>query len=155
MQLIDTHCHLDVADFDPDRTEVLALARKARVAAIIVPGVDRAGWPGLISLCGGRAELYPALGLHPVYLERHQDADIAALEQWLGAHRPIAVGEIGLDYFVAGLDRQRQQLLFEAQLCIARDAGLPALLHVRKAHDQVLATLKRIKMSGGKLLRRI
>ena len=149
MQLIDTHCHLDIADFDADRSDVLALARRAQVAAIVVPGVVRATWSGLIGLCSAEMDLYPALGLHPVYLEQHQRGDIEALAQWADEHHPVAIGEIGLDYFVAGLDRQRQQQLFEAQLCIARDVGRPVLLHVRKAHDQVLATLKRIKVSGG------
>ena len=149
MQLIDTHCHLDIAEFDPDRDEVLSRARRARVDAIVVPAIDRAGWQGLTALCASRPELFPALGMHPVYIERHQDADVEALARWVGEHRPVAVGEIGLDYFVGGLDRQRQQSLFEAQLCIARDAGLPVLLHVRKAHDQVLATLRRIRVDRG------
>lgn len=149
MQLIDTHCHLDIADFDADRADVLARARRADVAAIVVPAVDRSGWAGLVSLCESRAGLYPALGMHPVYLDRHGDSDVHALARWVAERKPVAVGEIGLDYFVEGLDRQRQQRLFEAQLDIARGAGLPVLLHVRKAHDQVLGTLKRIRVKGG------
>jgi TatD DNase family protein len=149
VDLIDTHCHLDVAEFDPDRQAVLARARANGVTAIVVPGVTAPGWDYLWRFCTGEPDLYPALGLHPVYLDQHQAADLAALETLLSERRPVAVGEIGLDYFVTGLDRQRQQALFEAQLTLARDAGLPVILHVRKAHDAVLATLRRIRVPGG------
>jgi TatD DNase family protein len=149
VEIIDTHCHLDVAEFDPDRQSVLARARANGVTAIVVPGVLASGWDYLWRFCTGEPDLYPALGLHPVYLERHQEADLAGLERLLAERRPVAVGEIGLDYFVAGLDRQRQQTLFEAQLEMARAARLPVILHVRKAHDPVLATLKRIGVPGG------
>jgi TatD DNase family protein len=147
--VIDTHCHLDVAEFDPDRAEVLARTRAAGVVGLVIPAIHRAGWPGLLGLCATAADLYPALGLHPVYLEQHRDADIAALEQAVTETRPLAIGEIGLDYFIEGLDRDRQQALFEAQLAVARAAELPVLLHVRKAHEQVLATLQRIRVRGG------
>jgi TatD DNase family protein len=149
VEIIDTHCHLDVAEFDPDRQSVLARARANGVAAIVVPGVLAPGWHHLWRFCAGEPDLYPALGLHPVYLDRHQEGDLAALEKFLVEHRPVAVGEIGLDYFVIGLDRRRQQALFETQLEMARAADLPVILHVRKAHDAVLATLRRIRVSGG------
>ncbi|UCC55199.1 MAG: TatD family hydrolase, partial [Gammaproteobacteria bacterium] len=80
---------------------------------------------------------------------KHSDADLALLEARLARQRPVAVGEIGLDFYRKDPDRVRQQALFEAQLVMARDAGLPVILHVRKAHDQVLATLKRIRVRGG------
>lgn len=150
METIDTHCHLDLPAFDADRAAVLARSRAIDVAALVVPGVQAAGWEGLLALCRDEAGLFPALGLHPVYLDQHDvDTDIRQLEVRLAAERPVAVGEIGLDFAVAGLDRERQQALFEAQLECARNAGLPVILHVRKAHDQVLATLKRIRVCGG------
>lgn len=149
MQLFDSHCHLDVAEFDADRVQVLQRARLAGVHQLLVPAIDAAHWPGLVALCKETHGLYPALGLHPVYVERHSQADIAALEQAVADYQPVAIGEIGLDYFVAGLDRDKQQQLFEAQLAVARDAGLPVVLHVRKAHDAVLATLRRLRTSGG------
>jgi TatD DNase family protein len=74
---------------------------------------------------------------------------VDALEAAVAQHRPVAVGEIGLDFFVAGLDRERQQRLFEAQLAVARNADLPVILHARKSHDQVLATLRRMRVRGG------
>lgn len=149
MDLIDTHCHIDVEEFAADRDAVLARSRAAGVSRMLVPAVAARGWRFLLDLCRREAGLLPALGLHPVYLDRHTDADVAALAEWVGRERPVAVGEIGLDYFVEELDRQRQQALFEAQLQVARAADLPVILHVRKAHDQVLATLRRIRVRGG------
>lgn len=149
MELIDTHCHIDVEEFAADRAAVLARSRQAGVTRLVVPAVMAGGWRHLLDLCRREPGLLPALGLHPVYLDRHRDADVEALADWVAREQPVAVGEIGLDYFVTGLDRKRQQFLFEAQLGIARDADLPVILHVRKAHDQVLATLKRSRVRGG------
>jgi TatD DNase family protein len=149
MELIDTHCHLDVEAFSEDRHAVLARARDNGVDGIVVPGVMACSWDALLDFCNTDACLYPALGLHPVYLDQHRDTHLAHLETLLAQHHPVAVGEIGLDYYLDGLDRERQQQLFEAQLEIARTAGLPVILHVRKAHDDVLATLRRIRVPGG------
>ena len=122
MELFDSHCHIDVAEFDDDRQQVLAKARQAGVNEILVPGVLRATWPALLALCDDDPNLYPALGLHPVYLDAHRDEDVPALAEQIADTRPLAVGEIGLDWYVDGLDRQRQQLLLEAQLEIAEQA---------------------------------
>ena len=149
MELVDTHCHLDIEAFDADRGQVLERARERGVRRLLVPAVDATHWDGLLQLCGSDNYLYPALGLHPVFLQTHTSADIASLESAVEKYRPIAVGEIGLDYFVHELDRANQQTLFEAQLEIARKASLPIILHVRKAHDQVLSTLRRIPVRGG------
>ncbi|HHJ16383.1 MAG TPA: TatD family deoxyribonuclease [Gammaproteobacteria bacterium] len=149
MDLIDTHCHIDIEAFDADREQVLARASGQGVRQLIVPAIDAARWEKLIGLCATRPELFPALGLHPVFLDAHSNEDIAALEHAVATYRPLAVGEIGLDYFMRELDRDRQQALFEAQLEVARNAHLPVILHVRKAHDEVLATLRRIPVQGG------
>ena len=149
MELIDSHCHLDVPDFDADREVVLQQARRNGVGGIVVPGIAAAGWDAQWQLCRSDSGLYPAFGLHPVFLQQHTANDLPALQALLQQHPPVAVGEIGLDFMVEGLDRQAQQALFEAQLVLARDAGLPVILHVRKSHDQVLATLKRVRVCGG------
>jgi TatD DNase family protein len=149
MILFDSHCHLDVDAFAADRPAVLARARRARVEHILVPAIAAAGWKRLRALCSQERGLYPALGLHPVFLEQHSDTDLQRLEQVLADDPPLAVGEIGLDFYLKELDRPRQQQLFEAQLVMAREAGLPVVLHIRKAHDQVLATLRRIRVPGG------
>ncbi len=149
LALVDTHCHLDVEEFAADRAAVLARARAAGVVAQVIPAIHRAGWPFLLELCRAEPDLYPALGLHPVYLAQHEDADLEALAATVAEAHPVAVGEIGLDWFVEDLDRARQQVLFERQLAIARDADLPVILHVRRAHDAALATLKRVRVRGG------
>jgi len=149
MELIDSHCHLDVSAFADDRQAVLARAHHSGVVGIVVPGIQAAGWQALLALCDEETGLYPALGLHPVFLDQHRPADLQLLEAELVAQRPVAVGEIGLDFHVDGLDRERQQQLFESQLLLASAAGLPVILHVRKAHDQVLATLRRVRVRGG------
>lgn len=149
MVLVDTHCHIDVAEFEPDRAAVLARARAVGVGPIVVPAVRAATWDHLLAVCAGEEALYPALGLHPVFVAEHSDAHLERLEPALAGAAPVAVGEIGLDFYVRGLDRERQRFLFEAQLAMARDAGLPVILHVRKAHDAVLAALRRIRVPGG------
>jgi TatD DNase family protein len=149
MDLFDTHCHLDVDAFDADRTKVLGDARAAQVKHLLVPAIARGGWEALWALCETDPGLYPAIGLHPVLLEQHCDQDIDALAAFVQHHRPVAIGEIGLDFFVKELDRERQQALLEAQLAIAEQHRLPVVLHVRKAHDQMLQTLKRFDLCGG------
>jgi TatD DNase family protein len=149
MELIDTHCHLDVADFDPDREAVIARARAAGVLQMVVPAVDAAHWDGLVALCATRSYLHAALGLHPVYWQTHTQEHLATLPEAIERWRPVAVGEIGLDYYIADADRDIQRHQFAAQLDIAAQAGLPVLLHVRKAHDDVLGMLKRHRVRGG------
>jgi TatD DNase family protein len=149
MELIDTHCHLDVEEFDSDREAVIARAQAAGVRRMVVPAVDAAHWPGLLSLCHRVECLYPALGMHPVYLHEHRPEHLPALAEAVAAQRPLAVGEIGLDYFIGDTDRNAQRELFGAQLDIAANAGLPVLLHVRKAHDEVLQQLRRHPVKGG------
>ncbi|PIE56620.1 MAG: DNAase [Desulfobulbus propionicus] len=151
--LIDTHCHIDAAAFAADYPAVLARARAAGVCRLVVPAVARAGWPRLLDLCQREPGCYPALGLHPLYSDVHRDADLDDLQQRSGAGL-VAIGEIGLDEYVrvSAEERQWQRYLFEEQLRIAAAAGLPVLLHVRKAHDQVLATLRRLAFPCGGLV---
>jgi TatD DNase family protein len=149
MQLFDTHCHIDVGEFDADRSEVLADARAAGVRDLLVPGVERATWPALIDLCKQDAHLHLALGMHPVYIAHHRPEDSQALAEAVERTRPVAIGEIGLDWFVEDLDRAEQQRVLEDQLEIAQAAQLPVSLHVRKAHDVMLNTLKRYRLNGG------
>ncbi len=149
MDLIDTHCHIDVGEFDADRDQVLARSRAAGVNRMVVPAVDRAGWDGLLDLCAHEPGLYPALGLHPMYMDRHTARDMEMLGERVGTAPVVAVGEIGLDFFVENPRRERQLELFEMQLRIAADASLPVILHVRKAHDPVLAALRRNPVAAG------
>ncbi|WP_338506618.1 TatD family hydrolase [Pseudomonas poae] len=156
MELIDTHTHLDFPEFDADRSEVLAHSRQLGVQRMVVLGVYRQNWPRVWTLVQADEGLFAAFGLHPVYLEQHRPADLTELGDWLTrlhGHRQLcAVGEIGLDYFLQELNRERQQPLFEAQLKLAEDFRLPALVHVRRSHAAVIATLKRIRLSRGGII---
>ena len=149
MELIDTHCHLDIEECFPDFQVVLKKAHAAGVAAFIFPGVAQAGWQRLVTLCHQEAGVYAAPGLHPLYLSRHQPHHLEELAALALQRGIVAIGEIGLDYYVDTIDRTAQQHLFEKQLEIAAAAQLPVLLHVRKAHDQILATLRRKRFPNG------
>lgn len=150
MELIDSHTHLDFPDFDADRSALLAESRALGVRRMVVLGVHTGNWQRVWDLVQSDADLYAAFGLHPVFLDQHQPADLQTLGDWLTSlhgHRQLcAVGEIGLDYFIDTLDREQQQTLFEAQLQLAADFELPALIHVRRSHAAVIATLKRFKL---------
>lgn len=149
---IDTHCHLDAPEFDPDRDAVAARAVAAGVAMQVLPAVAVENFDAVRELAHREGLAY-ALGIHPMYVERAGDADLDRLAQALERHRDdprlVAVGEIGLDWFVPGLDRERQQRFFLAQLKLARDAGLPVILHVRRSADGLLAGLRRVAVPGG------
>jgi TatD DNase family protein len=156
MQLIDTHTHLDFPDFDNDRDEVLRQAATAGVTKLLVVGVQYGNWQRLWDLVQQHDGLYAAFGLHPLYLDLHRPQDMSALRDWLsrlhGQQKLCAVGEFGLDYYLQGLDRQRQQTLFEAQLALAQEFELPVLLHVRRAHAAVIAALKAFRLRRGGII---
>jgi len=149
MNLIDTHAHIDVAAFDADRSAVLEHCLHAGISHIVVPGIMANTWDKLRETCASSPALYASFGLHPVYLEQHDPDDIDRLAEYIQQYRPIAVGEIGLDFYCQTLDRNRQRTLFEAQLALAAHAALPVLLHVRKSHDAVLACLRKTTVTGG------
>lgn len=149
---IDTHCHLDAAEFAPDRDAVVARARAAGVAMGVLPAVQAADFEAVRALAHRHGWAY-ALGVHPLFVDRAGDDDVDRLRAALARHRDdprlVAVGEIGLDHFVPGLDRARQQRFYLAQLKAARDAGLPVLLHVRRSADLLLQGLARVAVPGG------
>ena len=153
MGLIDSHTHLDFPDFDADRQQLLTRSKALGVERMVVLGVYQRNWQRLWDLVQTDHQLYAAFGLHPVYLNEHRPEHVTELGQWLsrlaGHPQLCAVGEIGLDYYLPELDREAQQQLFEAQLQLAADFQLPALLHVRRSHAQVIATLKRFKLQRG------
>lgn len=149
MHLIDSHCHIDFSDFDHDRDQVLAHCLDLGVKSIVVPGVTETSWPRLIDICAQSAMLLPALGLHPMFMADHHADAVQALAQFIEDVHPIAIGEIGLDFYLPEHDKQAQTSLFIEQLKLAQKYDLPVLLHVRKAHDQVINVLKRFPVKGG------
>jgi TatD DNase family protein len=147
--LIDTHCHLDFPVFDSDRDQVLRQARAQGVAELVIPGVTAATWPRVLELCMRHAGLHPALGLHPGFLAEHCADDLTQLDDRLERQRPIALGEIGLDHAPGMPDHHAQRWSFDQQLQRAATHDLPVLLHVRKAHDEVIQALRATPAPGG------
>jgi TatD DNase family protein len=143
VQLFDSHAHLDAPEFDDDRARVLRDARAAGIAEMLIPAVDASSWPKLQAICDSEPGLHPAYGLHPCYLARHADADLAALREWLETHPATAVGECGLDYMQADLDRERQLHFLRGQFEIAHRFDLPLVLHARHAFEAVILELRR------------
>lgn len=150
---IDTHAHLDDAIFAPGASHSGAreLARARGVALCVLPAVHRGNWPAVAALAHATGDAY-ALGIHPLWVPQATDADLQALDELLHQRRSdphlVAVGEIGLDFFVPALCtptmRLRQQQVFRAQLKLAKAHGLPVLLHVRKSADVIVKHLREV-----------
>ncbi len=153
---IDTHCHLDAAEFTSHTHAVRAQAAQMQVEHCIYPAVQVSNFEAVRGLAHALGDSY-ALGIHPLYVTQAVDEDLERLDAALTAHsddpRLVAVGEIGLDYFVAALCesplREKQERYYRAQLKIARKHGLPVILHVRRSADQLLKGLREIAVSGG------
>ena len=153
---IDTHCHLDAAEFDADRDAVRAHARAQGVSLCVIPAVERAHWAGVAQLAQRHGDAY-ALGIHPLYVPQAGEDDVLALDQALserqGDPRLVAVGEIGLDFFVPALCepamRERQWLFYTAQLKLAQKHQLPVILHVRRSADLLLKGLRQHPVGSG------
>ena len=148
----DTHCHLDAPEFDADRSAVMARAAAAGVTQIVLPAVQVAHFETVVALSRTHGCAY-ALGIHPLYVDRADDGDLLRVRQALIAHRDdarlVAVGEIGLDHFVPGLDRARQAHFYVEQLKLAAELDLPVILHVRRSADTLLKYLRRVPVRGG------
>ncbi|MEI7842229.1 MAG: TatD family hydrolase [Gallionellaceae bacterium] len=147
--LIDTHCHLDASEFVGAQTELIANAKTAGVDRIIVPSVTRANFEVVSELCQKYSECLPAYGIHPMYVGSALPDDLNVLREYLTQRQPIAVGEIGLDFFIQHYDRAAQEFFFVEQLKIAREFELPVLLHIRRAADVILKHLREHKVRGG------
>lgn len=150
---IDTHCHLDADEFAQDREVIIAQAQRA-LCTIVVPAVSRQNFQTVSDLAMRHMHIRHALGIHPMYEPVAQDDDLLMLDSMLAqqiqsTRPPVAVGEIGLDYFVATQNIARQQAFFVAQLKLAVRYDLPVILHVRRAVDDVLKYLRRYPTRGG------
>jgi TatD DNase family protein len=156
MPWIDTHCHLDAAEFDADRDAVRQLARNLGVEKCVIPAVMASHFDEVRLLAHRHADAY-ALGIHPLYTPQAEDKDLATLDAHLHAHRDdprlVAVGEIGLDGFVPEINTPeafaKQTHFFEAQLQIAQRHQLPVILHVRRSADGLLKGLRQFPVAGG------
>ncbi|WP_332674845.1 TatD family hydrolase [Aromatoleum sp.] len=147
--LVDTHIHLDAAEFERDREVVLGAARAAGVERFVVPSVDVANFDRVAALGAAHSDIRHAYGIHPLYVEGAGENDLEILADRLATGGAIAVGEIGLDFHVDHPDPQLQQHFYIAQLKLAQRFGLPVILHVRRAVDAILKQLRRIDVPGG------
>lgn len=154
---IDTHCHLDAAEFASEEDAVAMRAQQQAVKMIVIPAVARDNFSTVSSLAHRNSNCTYALGIHPIFVPQAKEEDIAAMrvavEAAMNDPRFVAIGEIGLDFFIPILTtpemREKQEFFYTEQLKIARDFGLPVLLHVRKSQDSILKYLRRIKVIGG------
>ena len=154
---IDTHCHLDAHEFGAEALDEAGLAEEAGVSMIVIPAVERGNFGAVADLAHGAPNASYALGIHPICVPQASDDDLAALraavDAAMGDPRFVAVGEIGLDFFIPMLCepamREKQERFFREQLRIARDFGLPVLTHVRRSQDQVLKHLRQVTPPGG------
>ncbi len=153
---IDTHCHLDAAEFRTQALEIRAQAAIKSVAHCVFPAVEVANFDAVRQLAHQTGDSY-ALGIHPLYVGRAQDDDLqhldAALQQYRDDPHLVAVGEIGLDFFVPKLCespmRERQEYFYLEQLKIARKHELSVILHVRRSADRLLNGLREVALSNG------
>lgn len=146
--LIDTHCHLDFPAFDVDRAEVVAAARRSGVTKMVVPAVRARDFARVVSM-RVQYECAIALGLHPLWINEHTEADLATLDAALRQEQPCAVGEIGLDFADPQADTVRQEWFLVEQLQLARRYDLPVLLHTRRSLDRVLKYVRQVPVVGG------
>jgi TatD DNase family protein len=154
---IDTHCHLDAHEFGADSGAIAQRAAQGGVTQIVIPAVARRNFDTVAELAGRHPNCAYALGIHPIFVPQSEESDLAALRAMLPAAmedpRFVAIGEIGLDFFVPSLKneamREKQEYFYSEQLKIARDFGLPVLLHVRRSQDIILKYLRRIAVPGG------
>jgi len=148
IMLIDTHCHLDDPSLLARLQEVLSAGRQAGIAKYVIPGVAPEGWEGIDRLATKTDGLHPAFGLHPMLASRFDESLLAHLRTF--ACRAVAIGEIGLDYMV-DIPREVQQTAFRAQLRLAIAAGLPVMIHCRRAFSDLLAIFREeeVRRVGG------
>ena len=153
---IDTHAHLDAAEFDADRPSVHQRSRSAGVVCCVIPAVEAANFDTVRGLAHAQQDAY-ALGIHPLYTPQATEAHLAQLDTALHTHRDdprlVAVGEIGLDGFVPELNTPealaKQQQFYKAQLKLAQQHQLPVILHVRRSADLLLKGLRDTPVVGG------
>ncbi len=145
MKLVDSHIHLDFTAFDADRAILMEKAKFAGIIRFVVPATTRKSWPRINKLSQQNAALSVAYGIHPYFVQSHSADDFDALDAWIETHPCVAVGEIGLDFFLKEIDPVQQMEFFEAQLRVANNHRLPVILHARKAVD---AVTQQLKMAG-------
>jgi len=146
---IDTHCHLDATEFEESQPSVILNAQTVGVNRIVVPSISRSNFESVRELCNRYPNCAPAYGIHPMYVGDAMPNDLEVLREYIKQYQPVAIGEIGLDFFIKHYDQALQEHFFIEQLKLAREFDLPVLLHLRRAQDGVLKCLRQHKVRGG------
>lgn len=149
--LVDTHCHLDVPQFDDDRDEMLARARAAGVGTMIVPGIAIADMPRVLAMADRHPDIFVGVGVHPHEAGTWTDETLGRLRAWAAHPKVVAIGEIGLDYYYDHAPREVQQQVFRDQIRLAGELGKPVIVHSRDSHGDVLRLLQEhlVPAAGG------
>jgi len=154
---VDTHCHLDAPELLANLPSILEESAQKGVQAILLPAIQASDFVHVKELAHQYAKQIPGLvytlGIHPLYIQRAKESDLQGLQEAIEANledsRFVGIGEIGLDYFVEGLDPQRQDFFFQGQLDLAQQFQLPVVLHVRRSQDAILKALRQRTIPGG------
>jgi TatD DNase family protein len=149
LHFIDAHCHLDFEAFDDDRPQVLQRAADENIDDIIIPGTQKLFWNRIRRLCENHKQLHACYGLHPYWVTGHIKQDLQQLESYILQHRPVAIGECGLDFRPQQADKELQLDFFKHQLNIAAEHQLPVVIHSVKATETVIETIKKVKNLTG------
>ena len=154
---IDTHCHLDAHEFGSESLDVARRAQAGGVSMIVIPAVERGNFSEVAALAAAAPNASYALGIHPICVPNATEEDLVflrgAIEQAMNDPKFVAIGEIGLDFFIPMLCepamREKQDHFLREQLRMARDFKLPVLTHVRRSQDQVLKHVRQIRPPSG------
>lgn len=146
--LVDTHCHLDAREFDPDRSAIAQAALENDVGIIVIPAVHRDNFSKVEALAKDHRHCVHALGIHPLAVPDSRPEDLAELDSVLQSSDPVAIGEIGLDFYIEDYDREAQEFYFVEQLKLAKKFDLPVILHVRRSSDIILKHLRKFDLRG-------
>lgn len=149
--LVDGHCHLDFPVLADELQEILESMAAEDIERIVVPGVRKADWQRVLDVTERDSRLSPCLGIHPWFVDEHNDADVAELDRWLKDNpQCVALGECGLDKLHGNLDEQVP--LFEAQVELACQRDWPLVIHSVRTHEPVMAALNRQRLRSGALI---
>lgn len=154
MAFIDTHCHLDASEFDANRASEIAEAAAHNVQIMVIPAVHSSNFELVSQIAQQNPSCVHALGIHPMYVNQSSTEDLQILAKLIESQMqteqpPVAIGEIGLDFFVEGFDKAKQEFFFAEQLKLAKQFELPVILHVRKSIDDILKHLRQHRVTGG------
>jgi len=152
MQFIDSHTHLDFPEFDFDRDAAISRAIESGVSNIVVSATVAENWRKLeVAVKKYQPHCFAAYGLHPMFMPEHRQSHLSELSDQLQKENVVAVGEIGLDFFIPNPDKEAQLNLFVTQLEIASELSLPVIIHSRKSLDIVLKHLRKFPRLKGSI----